>query len=108
MNNIKNIALVTAIGLAGAEAGYLLATQEIDKKLQKDIMIELQEVKNLNVKDYENITNGILKFDTDARRVYHLKNALDSLNMKAAVEKAYLEGAQMVRDSIKTATKAVK
>lgn len=71
-------------------------------------MIELQEVKNLNVKDYKNITNGILKFDTDARRVYHLKNALDSLNMKAAVEKAYLEGAQMVRDSIKTATKVVK
>ena len=86
----------------------MLATQEIDKKLQKDIMIELQEVKNLNVKDYKNITNGILKFDTDARRVYHLKNTLDSLNMKAAVEKAYLEGAQMVRDSIKTATKVVK
>lgn len=86
----------------------MLATQEIDKKLQKNIMIELQEVKNLNVKDYKNITNGILKFDTDARRVYHLKNALDSLNMKAAVEKAYLEGAQMVRDSIKTATKVVK
>lgn len=106
--SIKNIVLTTAIGLAGAGAAYLMATKKIDKQLVKETTIELQEAKNLNSKDYEKITKNISKFETEAQKVYHLKNAIDSLNMKAAVEKAYLEGAQMVRDSIKTSTKAVK
>lgn len=108
MNYIKNVALTTAIGVAAAGTAYLAATKKIDKQLVKETIIELQESKNLSVKDFESITKDISKLETEAQKVYHLKDAIDSLNMKAAVEKAYLEGAQMVRDSIKTATKAVK
>ena len=71
-----------------------------------------EEVKayNLPVKEYEAIENNIYKdfYTPTADAALGWQKALDSLKMDAACKKAYTEGSQMVRDSIKVASKIKK
>ncbi|MGN1153610.1 MAG: hypothetical protein ACI4S3_06245 [Candidatus Gastranaerophilaceae bacterium] len=71
-----------------------------------------EEVKayNLPVKEYEAIENNIYKdfYTPPADAALGWQKAADSLKMDAACKKAYMEGAQMVRDSIKVASKIKK
>ena len=67
----------------------------------------------ISVKDFEAIEKKALfssKGPVFSNMPYALtwQQALDSLRMKGNMEKAYLEGANMVRDSIKNAAKTLK
>ena len=106
--NMRNLVIAVTAGLAMGGMCKLISDETNSQRMVDKTTKELKEINNLSFTDYEKITKGISNFSTDAEKVYHLKNAIDSLNMKSAVEKAYFEGAQMVRDSIKTAAKTIK
>ena len=101
-----NFSTKAALGLI--LLGGIVNTYTNTKTMEKAQKIR-EEVKayNLPVKEYEAIKNNIYKdfYTPTADEALGWQKALDSLKMDAACKKAYMEGAQMVRDSIKVASK---
>ena len=79
-----------------------IKTMEKAQKIREEV-----KAYNLPVKEYDAIKNNIYKdfYTPPADAALGWQKALDSLKMDAACKKAYMEGAQMVRDSIKVASK---
>ena len=102
MTSLKNVAL-----------GMLLLTTTIHTCNSTKTMEKVQKIReevkayNLPVKKYEAIEINIYKdfYTPAADAALGWQKTLDSLKMDAACKKAYMEGAQMVRDSIKVASK---
>ena len=93
--------LVIAFGGGVSMYNTIKSANQI-QKIQKEV-----KTYNLNVKEYEAIKKNIYNkgFTTTAEAAMGWQQALDSLKMDAACKKAYMEGCQMVRDSIKVASK---
>lgn len=98
-------------GTFGIATGLLClgfaATRMGNKSITTDLQDQVKEY-NLTQKEYEAIENRAKEqgqFLSDTRSQLVWQQALDSLQKDAACKKAYLEGAQMVRDSIANASK---
>jgi len=74
----------------------------------KKAKMELRNTPGLSPEEYKEIIKPQNGISTKATEAYRLKNISDSLKLKAAMERAYHEGAQMVRDSLKAAAKTMK
>lgn len=98
--------IIIGLSAYALASGFLTLTRT--ERDNKDIKNQLkEEVKqyNMPVKDFEAIQKNA---KASGSEILTWQKALDSLATKAKIEKAYLEGAQMVRDSIKTASKSIK
>lgn len=108
-NFFKNVALVTLCGGATV-LGVKSCVRDIDDCINVKNCKEQVRATGISSQDFEQLERSLDK-NTDlihTTRSIGWQHALDSLKMKAAVEKAYIEGANMVRDSIKTAAKSIK
>ena len=95
---------VAAVGLFTA-ASVIRDSIEYDKKQIKDISAEIKEK---DPERYFNIINKITDGKLQNTRPNWQKELdimNDSLKIDSLCKKAYFDGAQMVRDSIKTAAK---
>lgn len=101
----------TTAGMAILGLSLIGMSQCSTNNTKKEISKMQEEVKsyNLPVKEYEALEQNISnKGGSLTNKALGWQKALDSLKMDAACKKAYMEGAQMVRDSIKTASKIKK
>ena len=101
LNAIKSIAGITAI------CGIVAVANHSEKVNRKDINNLNKEIQMKDSARYNNIVKA-----NKSNNIYFLreqtKKMNDSLKFDSISKKAYFEGAQMVRDSLKKAQKVVK
>lgn len=105
--SMRNVLSSTLNIATGALLIGFATTRMGNKSITTDLQEQVKEY-NLTQKEYEAIENRAKEqgqFLSDTRSQLVWQQALDSLQKDAACKKAYLEGAQMVRDSIANASK---
>lgn len=96
---IAGVILSTAVGLT---VDSLYNQPKTDNGIDNEIKNEIKTTTDISAKDYNKIEQAVDKGTITWER------ALDSLKTKSAVEKAYFQGGQAVRDSIANVAKIAK
>ena len=91
--------LASVVALAAA---LLTTATVLQNKEESRIQKEMETTKYVSVKDVEKFKSAV------EEGTITWKQALESLKAESKIQKAYFEGAQMVRDSIKNAAKSIK
>lgn len=91
LNNIKTGLMASMVAISAVSCGGIASQEKLCEKAEKDAVEYLTGEEYLNAKKNASATNSYSN---------KLVNYWDSINTEYKVQRAYLEGSQMVKDSV--------